>query len=625
MTFTSTSAGSRRSSSCSSLTMFRFIALAWEPTADAPAALARLLATTLLADSAWQQALKHPRLHVFLSGAVAGINQAYPLHGGRGVVVGRLFHRQAAQATTERIARSLATSDEVASTDGQALLQTYWGRYVAFFESSNGTLQVLRDPSGTFPCYMLHHAGITVIFSWLEDVLGLLQQIPIPEICRDGLAAHMAFGDLTGRRTALDGVAQVLAGECASLEPGGEPSARLAWDASDVADEHVRLEPGAAMIALRESVNTCAQAWASCYDPILLRLSGGVDSSILASCLAEGRTTSRVTCLNYHSVGATSDEREFARLAANLSRRELIELERESAFRLERVLDVARTPTPHHYIGRITSSSDAEIASLVGAMAMFTGAGGDQLFFEIRQWWPAADYLRLRGVDGGFTAASIDAAQLGKVSVWRAMRLALMDRFRKFPPPLDLHRRRSLISDRVRQQAEHPSGFVHPVFISRTRLPLGKLMQVQQLAYSAGYYDPFARERAPELVNPLLSQPLIELCLKLPTYLLAHGGRGRGLVRKAFEGEIPEAIARRRSKGGMEEHINALLDTNTDFARQMLLDGELVRRGLLDRAATEAALSSRPSPGREQVGEIHFCLAVEAWLQRWSSRQRQPS
>lgn len=602
--------------------MFRYIALAWEPRNADATALAHACAEALRIAPGWQAVLQHPRLTVFLTGAADGVNQAYLLHRQKGVVVGRLFDREQVLASSAHMARQLSATGDVAASGGRALIERYWGRYVAFFEDDDKTLHVLRDPSGALPCFHLDHGGVTVIASWLDDVLELLPHIPVPAVSRHGLAAHMAFGDLTGRQTALEGVTQVLAGERVALNAPCGPKGHLLWNASDVASDPVEPNTTVALATLRETVVTCSQAWASCYDPILLRLSGGVDSSILVSCLAEGRTPSRITCLNYHSVGARSDERTFARLAAARARRELIECERVTGFSLQQVFDVARTPAPHHYIGRTSSATDAEFADTVGAKAIFTGIGGDQLFFERRQWWPAADYLRVRGPDTGLPAAALDAARLGRISVWRTLQLALADRFRKRPPPLDLHTHRILLTGQVRQQAEHPGDFVHPVFTTPSRLPIGKLMQVQQMAYAPGYYDPFARERAPEQVNPLLSQPLIELCLRLPTYLLTLGGRGRGLVRKAFADELPVEIATRRSKGSMEEHTEDLLRTNSDFVRQILLDGELVRRGMIDRAATEAALSPHAAaPGWELVAELHFCLAAEAWLRRWSSRR----
>jgi asparagine synthase (glutamine-hydrolysing) len=150
-------------------------------------------------------------------------------------------------------------------------------------------------------------------------------------------------------------------------------------------------------------------------------------------------------------------------------------------------------------------------------------------------------------------------------------------------------------------------------------LPIGKLHQVHDLSCAFDYYDPYQRQAAPELVNPLLSQPLVELCLALPTFVLTRGGRGRALARQAFEGDIPAEIAGRRSKGGMDEHIAAVLQRNLPFARSLLLDGELLRRGLLDRGRLEATLSGRISPLAAHVGEVHNCIAIEAWLQRWSA------
>lgn len=568
-------------------------------------------------------ALGRPGICVFTTGAVDGHNHAYRLHQARGVVLGRLFDRQQGQATTEQIGHRLAAGAEVISSEGRELLARYWGRYVAFLESPGGQLQVLRDPSGTLPCFILRHHGVTVVFSWLEDILSLLPLVPVPRVSVDGVAACMAFGDLSGRCCALEGVTQVLAGERVFLDGAGQRPGVLAWDAAEMARQPHDMGLADAMTALRGVVEGCVQAWASCYGSILLRLSGGVDSAILASCLAEGRAPSRVTGLNYHSVGSDSDERGFARLAATMAGMELIEYRRDATFRLDGLLDVARTPVPCDHVGRMASSVDAEIAAAVGAHAMFSGAGGDQLFFEVGQWWPAADYLRLRGLDAGFAAAALDAARLGKASVWRVMRLALADRFRRRPPALDQHRHFSLYSDAVRHQADRPAGFVHPIFVVPSALPIGKLMQVQQLAGLSAYYDPYTRERAPEFVAPLLSQPLIELCLRLPTFVLIFGGRGRGLARSAFAGAIPAAIAQRRSKGGMDEHVRAVLANNLGFARQMLLDGELVRLGLIDRVATEAALSDGSFGRGTHASEIHGCIAIETWLRRWPRVTRQ--
>jgi asparagine synthase (glutamine-hydrolysing) len=602
--------------------MFRYVALSWDPEAETPAAAAHHLADGLRAAKDWRPALQRPGLAVFSTGETANANLAYTLAGDRGVVLGKLFRPDGSSVSADHFAASAEVSADVVRTAGSLLVERYWGRYVAFLESASAGFVVVRDPSGALPCFRMHHGGVRIFFSWLEDVLRWMPSVTSPAVDWECLAAHVAAGELTGHPTSLQGVSQVLPGECHPLADGSRGAALL-WSPTKQAGLSPIIDPAQAADALREVVRRCAHAWASCYDAIVLRLSGGVDSSILACSLTEGDTQTRVTCLNYHSPGSDTDERYYARLAAARARRELVEIERDAGFRLEQVLDVARMPSPANYLGRFGAHTDANLAAAVGAPALFTGSGGDQLFLESATWWPAADYLRLQGPGIGFLWAAMNAARLGQVSVWRAARLAIADRFRSRPPAADTARPWALATDTVWETLKNPGRFQHPVHGEPSDLPIGKLIQAQQVTHFGGYYDPYRREAAPEQVHPLLSQPLIELCLRIPTWVLTVGGRGRGLARRAFAADLPEQIAGRRSKGGLQEQLAAVLASNPDFVRAFLLEGRLAASGLVDRSRLERALSGRPGAvGRP--GEIHMYVAVEAWLQRWPASPGRP-
>ena len=599
--------------------MFRYLALAWNVERPSQVRLAQQLALQRLATAGWQTAYQRPGLHVLVTGAVSGINELYPLQAEQGVVLGKLFRRsELTQASPRNVVLDSRESDAIVRSGGRALVRDYWGRYVSFLRGHAGGFQVLRDPSGTLPCFLMHVQGITITFSWLEDVLGLTPDLQRPSVNADALAARLVHGDLTGRGTALRGITQVLPGEAMQLS-GQAAAGTLLWNAVEQAQLAPIEDLAEAADTLHSTVRACAQAWAGCYGSILLRLSGGVDSSILLSCLASGMTPSRVTCVNYHSPGIDSDERHYARLAAARAQRELIERERVEHFRLETILHAAPTPTPANHVGRMGSAQmDAQLAAALGATALFTGGGGDQLFFEFRQCWPAADYLLLHGLDRGFPRAALDAARLGQVSVWRAIRLGLADRLRSEAPVPMPPRSPHLFTEAALAQSAQGTRFLHPALQQATGLPIGKRTQTRQLMHPIPYYDPFEREAAPEMVNPLLSQPLVELCLRLPTYVLTQGGRGRALARRAFAADLPPAITHRRAKGGMEEHIRGVLLDNLDFAKGLLLEGELVRLGLIDRARTEALLGSGPDTLAGRAGEVHTCLAIEAWLRHWA-------
>ncbi len=58
---------------------------------------------------------------------------------------------------------------------------------------------------------------------------------------------------------------------------------------------------------------------------------------------------------------------------------------------------------------------------------------------------------------------------------------------------------------------------------------------------------------------------------------------------------------------------------NRNYLRQLLLDGVLVREGLLDRAALEETFSERPSKNQVSPVEIMRHMEVEMWARAWDA------
>lgn len=603
--------------------MFRYITLAWDASHEDVSAIAENLGRAWQRRVGWNVALQRPGLQVFVHGETPGVNQALPLQGGQGTVLGKVFRRRAATDHASSIAReskiTATEADLIIGTAGQSLVDDFWGRYVAFVQTADGSTHAIRDPSGTLPCHLLRHRDVAIVFSWLEDVLLLLnEQAPqrwAPHVNMDAIAQQLLDGTMSGRNASLAGITHLIPGERVDLRSGAKTTL---WSGVAFARSPLRCDAEEVARLLRERVQACVAAWASCYDTILMRLSGGVDSSILLSCLSPARTPADVIALNYHSEGANSDERQYARLVAMKVGRDLLEQQRDPGFRIERVLQMARLPDPAPYIGLMNAATDARVAASYGAPAMFTGGGGDSLFYEFSKWWPAADYLHIAGLNAGFVAAAMDSARLGRLSVWRTMVLALARTTGPSAAESPSIGYSALLTEDLREQHDASRRQIHPVVEQAEGLPLGKYMQTIALLYPIGYYDPFEQAAAPELVNPLLSQPLMEFCLQLPTYLLIQGGRGRALARRAFAGDLPPQVVNRRSKGGMEEHVKAVLQANLGFVRELLLDGELNARGFLDRHKLEELLSGRPTTLSNAASQIHSLVAIEAWLTRWA-------
>jgi asparagine synthase (glutamine-hydrolysing) len=160
-------------------------------------------------------------------------------------------------------------------------------------------------------------------------------------------------------------------------------------------------------------------------------------------------------------------------------------------------------------------------------------------------------------------------------------------------------------------------SLVHPWFRAPGRAPSGKLWHAYQLLFPADFYNPLGAASDPEPVTPLFSQPLIELALRIPTWLLTQGGWDRAVARRAFQHEVPRRIITRRTKGGQEEHARDILVRNMAFARDLLADGHLVQARILDRARLTEVLSGRPTRIASSNVEAFGCLSAEAWLRLW--------
>jgi len=596
--------------------MFRYFGFSWDTQNATQAAFALQIENSVRRTEGWKLAHRSDGLRAFAIGTERGTNRIYALPEDDGVVLGQLFRRRNDDSNAACFEFSPTEGAQIRRTNGRLLVEGFWGRYVAVLRSERHGTCLLRGPSGALPCFLRYVEGVAIFFSWLEDQVAFVPDNPAPCVDWDAIAALTLLGHLGGRRTALEGVVQILPGQVEQL--GGDAIKPMTlWSPVEIARRPVSWPEDIAATELRQRVVDCTDAWSACYENILLRLSGGFDSAVLLGLLSRKSSRSNITCLNYHSVGSDSDERDYAHIAALRSRVELVERERDSTFRLKNILAVSAMPTPESYTGRLDASCiDAQVAAGHYAHAMFTGGGGDQLFFQHRCTWPAADYLKIHGPSSDFLRVCLDAARLANVSLWQAIRHAVAGRVARDVLAEGIGQFFTLARQDALDSLQNVEQYTHPDLASATDLPIGKFNHLQDLIDAPGYYDPYLAGRAPELVQPLLSQPLVELCLTLPTWLLSWGGRSRALARMAFANDIPAEIATRQSKGGMDEHLTAILQLNLPWVREMMLDGELVRAGLLDRGKLEAALSGKSSSVYTHTNEIHHHLAIEVWLRK---------
>ncbi|WCM26348.1 asparagine synthase-related protein [Sphingomonas sp. QA11] len=517
------------------------------------------------------------------------------------MVIGTLFHRHGPPRAIT--AFSDAERATLMREDSRALLQSYWGGYISV-RSSGDSIEILRDPSAALPCY---RAETDCMRLFASDI-ALLEAAGTENrrVAWDALGRILYAAGLPTTETVLSGITELRAGEAVALR-GRSERGLAGWSPWDFVD------PGAGSneVAeeLRRTIEQCVAAWASrCRRP-LVSLSGGLDSSIVAACLAQSQ--SQAACLTLFTDDLAGDERGFAQIVCDAVGLPLSECRYDlEAVDLGRALG-AHLPRP---AGRMEAqpyeAAHRALAERVGADAFFTGNGGDNVFGYSQSAAALADRALHEGPGAGAFATLRDICHQTGAGPLRVTRAAV--RIARQPPdygwkanPLFLH------PDLVASLRE--MAFSHPwLEAPRWALP-GKAAHIAALVRAQLTLEA-DRSRLAPLINPLLSQPILEACLAIPSWRWREGGRDRAMVRTAFAGRLPDTIVDRRVKGTPDPFCGEIVRRKREALRARLLDGQLAAHRILDPGAIEETLRpERPTTGEENVRLLELAN-VEAWL-----------
>jgi asparagine synthase (glutamine-hydrolysing) len=606
--------------------MFRYVALAWDAGSQEQEHAVRTLAATFSQDKAsWRTTLDVPGLRVYSSGSIADGNDTLVL-GSNGVILGTLFRRADEERASAPLKLSASEAAAILTSRGRALVDSFWGHYVAFLnDTPAATRRVLRDPSGAMDCLMAEFQGVRVFFSDLST-------LPCEPLLRftfnwDYVAAAVCCSMMSdSRETGFAEVTRVLAGECCTIA-ARKLSSEFYWDPCRIASSQIVANLDEAARQVRAAVKTSVESWASRHERLVHLLSGGLDSSIVFAFLKRAPAAPNITCINhYHSPGSIGDEREFARLCMQETddRCTLVELPVDTHLDFAAVLQPPKTCYPVNCFGQGAARQNIDIARSNGATACFSGTGGDELFYQTAQF-VCADYARAHGRGPALFRAAMHMARVERNSVWRILGSAIRDGLREHPlVPLlrDCIGYAKYMTQSAAEDVQRRQLFLHPWLKRRELPPPGKCWQIFGLSRPSPMYEPFSQPGDPESIDPLLSQPVVEACLRIPTYVLAARGRDRVVARRAFADDLPSAIVKRRAKGITHGYIQDLLLQNMQHMRELLLDGALVREGIVDRRYLALTLSDTPAKDSAYGPDLFLCFSVEAWLNAWQARPR---
>lgn len=519
-----------------------------------------------------------------------------------GIVIGDLFRRGADRDTIAICGGDVAAG----ARDFETLLATHWGCYLAISHDGED-VALMRDPSGALPAYYVRQHGIWYFAS--DAPLLVEAGLLTPMLDWSRVAWSLYAGDIADEYTAIDGLRQILPGMAIMLT-GQQGQSRLCWSPwHHVEAEHFDTD------ALRATTIACVQAWASRFASILVGVSGGLDSSIVAASL---RGDTHLHGLTVSTDDAHGDEAHYA---AELCSALDVSLSAER-YALCNV-DLSRSSLSHRPqpggMAQLQAYDAAviEVARRHRATAFFSGLGGDNIFYFTKSARPLVDRYLVEGLSHKLLSTMADVCRLTGATPWKVIREAIMvprAPGSKYRWPVN---GRLLNPDVIAQFDARPVS--HPWLEGPADCLPGKQAHIAMLVRAHGYLDCHDRRLPFSSVHPLMSQPIIEQCLTARSWLACEGGSDRAYARKAFAADIPSTLLSRRVKGGPDGFAFKIIRSRIAIIREMLLDGLLAREHIINRLSIERALSEQNLARGVDYIRILLLLDTEAWARNWIS------
>ena len=530
-----------------------------------------------------------------------------PFRAGRLMVFGSLFDRRTS-------ARTVHIPDRVAvriSASPAQLMDDYWGAYVAIGLDGDGSISVVRDPTGSLPCYVLE----TTMHFLLASDLGTFEAAGVPagKVQWDRLFEHLLAIDIRRAETCIERISEIPPGSVCRFV-GGHRAVSPGWNPWSFTRPSARIAPEAAPRRVRAAICASVSALASRHRRILVGLSGGLDSSIVCAALAAGGHD--FTALTMATSDASGDERPYARLVAAATGADLVEHHYDARKIDPGASAAAHLPRPgaKPFMQEIERAY-AEALSAGQADAVFTGNGGDNVFCYLHSAAPIVDAIRAAQSPAVILRTLRDMCAITQCDLLTMTRAALSSLLGRRPV--------SGIDTSLLCTARMPvalSGALTPYLDEAPLNHPGVVGHVRLLLRIQNFIEGYDRSAFPPVVPALLAQPIVETCLRIAPWDWCRGGINRSMAREAFEGLLPRSILRRISKAGPESVTAAVFAACRSQLREILLGGLLREHAIIDPVEVEAALDDPATVHGQMLYRLLDIADAEAWARSRCAR-----
>jgi asparagine synthase (glutamine-hydrolysing) len=499
---------------------------------------------------------------------------------------------------------------------GEAMLDRLEGMFaLAVLDRRQGRLLLARDGPGMKPLYVAETSHGLAFASEAKALFAAGLIVPEPDL--EGLDAYLTAGCVPAPLSMFRGVRKLRAGHSLSAGRGGIREAAF-WRPGYRHEEPSRSD-GEYSDELEDLLAKAVRSHLAADVPVGVFLSGGWDSSLVATLAAQQSGPNLKTFSVVFPEDADMDESRFSRRVAAQLGTEHHEIEFRSAqlpemlSALVRHLDEPCTTAPAGVFYRLASLAAGHVK------AVLSGEGADELFGGYE--WVRLNYpYRLRAV--------IPPALFRVIEPWcphgrarKALRIlgAADDRLadaawrRSFTPAA----KRELLKREYRSVGPDLEAFTLPDDILATcqdslqrRLAGDFHARLAEGILFMG--DKVSMAHSLEVRVPFLDHELVDYALSIRQSVAYKPESPKFLLRENIRNLLPPAIMKRGKQGfvGPDSYYSDI-----SFYRSELAEARSVKDGLIRRSAVDDLLFSGDN------WRLWKVLVFEYWYRRWCAHE----
>ncbi|HXY43282.1 MAG TPA: asparagine synthase (glutamine-hydrolyzing) [Acidimicrobiales bacterium] len=516
---------------------------------------------------------------------------------------------------------------------GASALRRFRGMFAfALLDEKTGQLFLARDPLGIKPLFLMRRGDGLVFSSELKGLVAALGgELRVEP---SALVASVLYYWVPDQRCAIGGVEKLPPGSFAEVSPDGRVRIESYFDVAAVAAEAAEGPQADLRAVIEDSVTAHLVADV----PVSSFLSGGLDSSIITVLAKRANPDVDAYTIGFRPedqrLEAMPDDLVYARkLGARfgLTIHE-IEIAPDIADLLPRIVDTLDEPIGDP--AAINTFLMCAAAREAGVKVLLSGMGADELFGGYRKQLAcvvAARYqalpavLRQRVVRGAVDRLPVTAFGHGlRYARWAKRFLTFAElpeeeAFRRSYTLYDLPELVELLSPDLGAHvgdlaAEHRQIYedntlgdhVNRMCLADARLFLPGL----NLAYT----DRASMAASTEVRVPFVDPEVVRAAFSFTGHEKIAGREGKRVLKQAAKAWLPEEIIH-RPKASFSAPLRAWMAHDLrPMVDEMLLSGELVSSGFLDRAALERLVSDDRSGRQDRSKQVWQLLSMELWV-----------